>query len=155
MYQLAVSYYNHYGHAEIPALFKTKNGYQKDESGIALGNWCKSQRDHLERLTKERYKKLEQIGFRFTTKKENEENKNNLCIEYGIKYNKHKILKNMSYQELYAKIMFLLDNNMPLEIDGKLHEIFTMCNENVIEKYKISKENLINNYYIERKGKNI
>ena len=55
-----------------------------------------------------------------------------LCNTYGIDYNKYKILDRMSFQELYAKIMFLLDSNLPLETDGKLHPIFTMCNENMI-----------------------
>ena len=51
--------------------------------------------------------------------------------------------------------MFLLDNDLPLETNGKLHEIFTTCNENMILKYMISKEDLTMKYYIERKGKKI
>jgi len=158
MYELAKNYYNRYGNSEIPSKFKTKNGIDYDKDGFSLGAWCRTQRhfnNNLDNLDEERKKKLEEIEFRFTLKKENKKQKELLCQTYEINYKKHKILSSISYQELYAKIMFLIDNNYPLEINDKLHEIFYMSNENMILKYMISKEDLIMKYYIERKGKRV
>ena len=168
-YELVLAYYNHYGHSEIPDRFKTKDGIIRlkdkdivpnDRTIVDLGAWCGRQRikfknyQHgIDSKMDEKKQKLELIGFRFNNNKENKEEKIELCNTYGIDYNKYKILDRMSYQELYAKIMFLLDSNLPLETDGKLHPIFTMCNENMMINYGISKEELITNYYINRKGR--
>ena len=66
-YRLARTYYKHYGNLEIPARFKTINGYEYDESGIALGSWIRQQktdfRDGI--LKEERKNKLEQLGMKF------------------------------------------------------------------------------------------
>ena len=43
-YNLAKAYYEHYGNSEIPAGYKTINGYEPDENGIALGNWLTNQK---------------------------------------------------------------------------------------------------------------
>ena len=131
--------------------------YEYDENGYYLGGWCRKQRKRFEKKTleSEKNEKLKLICFRFNNKKENELEKNNLCYSYGIEYSKHKILKNIPYSEIYAKIMFLIDNNLQIEQNGELHEIFTMSNENMIIKYAISKEEILMKYYIERKGKKI
>ena len=158
MYNLAKKYYEHNGHSEIPGNFKTKDGINFDENGEPLGEWCKNLRVSLKNYkpaenenTDERIKQLDLIEFRYKLRKETETEKIELCQTHNINYNKHKILAKMSYQELYAKIMFLLDSNILLEIDGKLHPIFTMCNENMMINYGISKEELIKNYYINKK----
>lgn len=151
------TYYKHHGHSKVIYNFKTSNGYEHDENGINLGLWCWAQRKkiRLGTLEPEKIQKLELLNFRLATKKETEKDKDNLCNLYGIEYKKHKTLSSISYQELYAKIMFLIDNNYPLETNDKLHEIFYMSNENMILKYMISKEDLIMNYYINKKGKNV
>jgi hypothetical protein len=154
-YQLLISYYNKHGHSNVPQHFKTFNGKESNENGVTLGIWCNRQRQNKDKLSEERRQKLELIEFRFNTREENEENKKNLCSKYGIEYDKHKILKKMSYQELYAKIMYLIDNGYSLLDGDKLHEIFSMSNENMILKYMISKEELITNYYINKKGKKV
>lgn len=155
MYQLAAIYYKHYGHSEIPHNFKTTNGIDYSKDGIELGSWRFRQRQHQDKLTEERRMKLELIEFRFITKKDNEEQKKQLCMTYGIDYEQYEFLRKISYQELYAKIMFLLEYNYPLVTEGNLHEIFTMSNENMTLKYMINKEDMIMNYYIKRKGKNV
>ena len=71
-YNLAKIYYEHYGNLEIPVKFKTINGIEYDENGIALGGWLKRQRQTYQgkrsyKITGERIKKLEQIGMRFET----------------------------------------------------------------------------------------
>lgn len=43
-YELARLYYEHYGNLEIPQSFKTVNGYDYDENGVALGSWIGTQR---------------------------------------------------------------------------------------------------------------
>ena len=49
--------------------------------------------------------------------------------------------------------MCFSDNGYSLVVDDKLYETFGMSNENMILKYMISKEELITEYYINRKGK--
>ena len=43
-YELAKAYYEKNGHLFIPYSFKTINGYEYDENGIALGTWIAKQR---------------------------------------------------------------------------------------------------------------
>ena len=66
-YNLAESYYNHYGHLNIPRNFKTTNGYEYDEEGINLGSWINKKRQAYRgqgthKLTEEQKKLLEKIG---------------------------------------------------------------------------------------------
>lgn len=42
-YNLALNYYRHYHSITIPAEFKTLNGYEYQENGIALGEWLIAQ----------------------------------------------------------------------------------------------------------------
>ncbi len=66
-YELAKKYYEHHGDLEIPKNFKTINGYEYEESGVALGNWINSQRRAYKNnnLESERHDKLVLIGMRF------------------------------------------------------------------------------------------
>ena len=77
-YELAKAYYDHYGDLEISANFKTKNGYEYDENGVALGKWINTQRDAFKgngryKISKEQIKLLKEIGMRFETKNYGEE----------------------------------------------------------------------------------
>ena len=83
-YKLAKTYFEHYGNLEIPQGFKTINGYDYDENGIALGIWLAKQRqaykgDSTNKITPTQIKLLEEIGMRFETA-----NRNKIWIE---KYN--------------------------------------------------------------------
>lgn len=69
-----------------------------------------------------------------------------LCTELNIDVNKNKELLNKSYSEVYSKIRFLLDNNIPLQINNKLNDIFFMTDINMQKKYNISIDELINKY---------
>ena len=155
MYKLAKTYYDHYGNSEIPQRFKTKNGYEHDEEGIKLGIWITNQRKYQENLLEERRKKLELIGFRFLTKKENKEKIIELCNLYRIDYQKNRFILKIPYPELYAKINFLIDNNYEISINEKLHPIFYMSNIDMQQQYGISKEELIMQYYINKKGRGV
>ena len=69
-YNLAKTYYEHYGNLEIPANFKTINGYEPDENGIALGSWISEQRrkyreKNYKKISKEQIQRLEDIGMIF------------------------------------------------------------------------------------------
>jgi len=77
-YELAKKYYEHYGNLEIPHLFKTINGYEYDENGIALGCWLERRRTQYKinghgYLTQEQIQLLKEIGMRFETKNNEDE----------------------------------------------------------------------------------
>ena len=63
-YELAKAYYNHHNNLEVPSMFKTINGYEYDENGVALGNWINTQRNEYKnhKMTKDKIKLLEEIG---------------------------------------------------------------------------------------------
>ena len=64
-YNLAKAYYEHYGNLEISARFKTINGYDYDENGVALGTWIGAQRQDFDKLTEEQINLLNKIGMRW------------------------------------------------------------------------------------------
>ena len=94
-YNLAASYYEHYGNLEIPFKFKTKNGYEYDDKGVSLGFWINNQRTAYKGkskqvITEEQIKLLEEIEMKWfennVDKKLqneiiNEQNKNKKKIE--------------------------------------------------------------------------
>lgn len=151
MYELAKAYYDHHGNSEIPNKFKTKNGYEYDDEGELLGEWCSRQRSVQEKLSEEQINKLNLIEFRFNIKKEHKDNIIELCNQDNLDIKKYKFLTKMPYQELYAKIAFILDNNYKLEFNGELNPIFEMSDINMQIQYGISKEELITKYYIDKK----
>ena len=77
-YELAKAYFEHNGNLEIPCSYKTLNGYEYVEEGIALGAWLNTQRQAYKgqgsnKITEEQIKLLEEIGMRFETRDNNEE----------------------------------------------------------------------------------
>ena len=77
-YGLAKAYFEHHGNLEIPCSYKTLNGYEYAEEGIALGAWLNTQRQTYKgqgsnKITEEQIKLLEEIGMRFETRDNNEE----------------------------------------------------------------------------------
>ena len=66
MYELAKEFYMKNGSLKISKRFKTVNGYEYDEDGIALGSWIATQRGAYKGqkgiLTSEQIKMLEDIG---------------------------------------------------------------------------------------------
>ena len=77
-YALAKNYYERNGNLEIPARFKTLNGYEYDENGINLGIWIISQRRSYKnvKLSPEKINLLKTIGMRFEIKYNDGWNKN-------------------------------------------------------------------------------
>ena len=77
-YELAKTYFEHHGSLEIPYHYKTLNGYEYTEDGMALGRWITNQRQAYKgqgtyKITKNQIKLLEKIGMRFETRYNNEE----------------------------------------------------------------------------------
>ena len=143
-YELAKAYYEKHRNLKIPKSYET-------ESGIKLGIWIGTQRQSIDRES-ERGKLLESIGMIWNTRKNYNEGLD-ICVENGINYQKNKIILNhISTQELQSKIEFLNANNMPVvDLNGFLVDIFHMSNQDMKEKYGISLEELINEYYITNK----
>ena len=76
-YNLAKAYFEHHGNLEIPYSYKTLNGYEYTDEGIALGVWLNTQRQAYKgvgtcKITEEQIKLLEEIGMRFETRDNNE-----------------------------------------------------------------------------------
>ena len=82
-YELAKAYFEHHGNLEIPQSYKTLNGYEYAEGGIALGVWVITQRQAYKgqgtnKITENQIKLLEEIRIKWflkvgTDKKSQEE----------------------------------------------------------------------------------
>ena len=151
MYVLAESYFKEYGNLKIKQVFKTLNGIDYDEKGYNLGTWINTQRREYkkDKLSKEKIELLNQIGMVWEIKARKGK-KQELCNEYLLPYEK---IKYISYNELYAKTMYLLDNNIDIIIDGKLNPIYNMSNTNMQVIYGVSLEELIEKYQKKEKEK--
>ena len=151
MYELAKKYYKHYGDLKISRKFKTINGYDTDENGYKLGVWISWQRVKYKTgtLSEDKIKKLEEIGMMWNIRKDTD-TKKVLCDKHGIDSS---LVENISYMELFAKINYLLDNNMDIIIDGKLNPIFFMSNENMMMNYGVSLKYMVNIYTKNKKAK--
>ena len=152
MYALAKNNFEKYGSLErITAGYKTLNGIDKDENGYNLGRWLVNQRQSYKigKLSKEKIELLEQIGMVWEIRKRKDK-KQELCSEYLIPYEE---VKNISYNELYVKTMYLLDNNINIIIDDKLNPIYNMSNTNMKVTYGVSLEELIEKYKKKEKEK--
>ena len=121
-YDLAKVYYEHHGNLEVPAKFKTNNGYEYDENGtINLGQWISNQRQRL-RITpeSEQGQKLLQIGMRF------ENIKSTLgwegMYEYAKKYYKH-------HGDLEVLYYFKTNNGYEYDEDGKINLGYWISNQ--------------------------
>ena len=151
MYMLAELYFKEYGNLEISKKFKTLNGTDEDENGYNLGIWLVNQRQMYKKgkLSPERKELLDQIGMIWEIRKRKDKNQE-LCNEYLIPYEE---VENISYNELYAKTMYLLDNNINIIIDDKLNPIYNMSNTNMKVTYGVSLEELIEKYKKKEKEK--
>ena len=72
------------------------------------------------------------------------------CSKYNIPYYG---VESIPYNELYAKTMYLLYNNIPPVVNNKLHPIYNMSNTNMQVNYGISLEELIEKYKEKKKEK--
>jgi len=86
-YNLAIQYYNHYGHLEMPALFKTFDGINEDEKGYKLGVWIQNNRSHFKKgiLKEDRKILLDNIGMVWSV----DQIRWNLMYDLACKYYEH------------------------------------------------------------------
>ena len=103
-YELAKAYYEYHGNLEIPSLFKTVDGYNYDENGVALGRWIMTQRQAYmgtgkRKITGEQIELLKQIGMRFELKNKKHELYHEHLKENLEFLNKAKLLLN-KYSDL-------------------------------------------------------
>ncbi len=167
-YNLAKEYYKHYGNLSVPYHFRTSNGYDYNENGYGLGRWLANQRIAYKNrnipkeeranarrpLSDEQVRKLESIGMIFEIRK-NLQEINVLLENFGINEKKYSFLKRIPIKELKAKINYLIENNQPLIVGDKLHEIFYISNIDLKAKYGIDIKELINNYLVEARTREI
>lgn len=144
-YLLAVNYYNHYGNLKVPVTFKTLDGINYNESGIKLGSWLSMQRTN-KYLEENRIIRLNNIGMIWSIRK-NKTSIINICKKYNININKNKSILKKSYNEVYAKICYLIDLNIPIiDENGIINNIMYISNKNLELNYNINMEYLINKY---------
>ena len=144
LYEQALKFYKQYGAWSEEKLDRINN---KDIMAYgSILTWLKEQRRNPD-LNKDMKKCLSNIGFIFDTDKNIEEIKK-VCIEYNISYEYNKdVLNNISAKEFIIKIRYLLDNRISVvDRNNKLHEIFRMSNQVMIEKYHVSLEELYDKY---------
>ena len=154
MFRIASEFYNNYGHLDVPFGFKTFDGIKHDDEGLELGKWIRNQRINLK--NEDRINKLNAIGMIWIVRTDTEETKD-ICLRHGIDYKENKnIIKRIPKIEFISKSNYLLANGYSIIIDGKLHEIYSMSNVDIKQKYGLSLEEIINNYYtIENKKKGL
>jgi len=165
MYEIAKIYYEQYGYLSVSTEYKVKiegenlivikadDPRYNDEDAIELGKWINRQRQaylgtRSYKMTPERKAMLENIGMIWVVKV-NKEKISDLCNQYKIDIKNNKSIFNKSYNEVYSKIMYILELGINLiNEDGELHEIFYMSDANMQEKYNISLEELIKKYCV-------
>ena len=151
MYKLFLNYYSKNKNISILRNFKTSNGIDKDEDGYHLGSWLSYQRQLYKKglLSQEKINLLEELGIIWDVR-ENINNKKKFCSKYNIPYYG---VESIPYNELYAKTMYLLYNNIPPVVNNKLHPIYNMSNTNMQVTYGVSLEELIEKYKEKKKEK--
>ena len=147
MYALAKVYYETYGNLETPVSFKTLNGKDYDENGVALGMWISNQRQSKKNntLSSERENLLNNIGMIWDIKK-NKSNIEKVCHDYNINYKKYKkSLDSFMVEELLAKLQYITSHNIPIiDESGNLNNILFMSRINLQAQYGIDIVDLIN-----------
>ena len=147
MYALAKVYYETYGNLEIPKSFKTFNGKDYDENGVALGAWIHKQRQNKKKgsLSQEREILLNNIGMIWNTRK-NKSDIEKVCRDYNINYKEYKkSLDSFMVEELLAKLQYLTSHNIPIiDESGNLNKILFMSRINLQAQYGIDIVDLIN-----------
>ena len=96
-YNLAKAYFEHYGNLEIPTIFKTTNGYDYDENGIALGTWIATQRNAYKgqgtnKITPDQIKLLEEIGIKWFSNTSDDKLQKELITEDNLKKKQTEIM---------------------------------------------------------------
>ena len=129
MYNYAKKYYEVHGNLRILSTFKTNDGFTYDPDGkIHLGLWIFNQR-HKTPKDSERGLMLSKIGMIWNFE-ENKKKVQDLCIKYGIDYQKNKaLLDNISIDILEARVQFLGKQNDLLMKNDILNDNYSFFEE--------------------------
>ena len=143
-YELAKTYYEHYGNLEIPLRFKTFDGINetKDENGINLGQWISTQRKAYKgkgksKITEEQIELLNKIGMRWVSFDKENIKKEVFDIYYLVK----DLINNYNldrFNEIYDKINIIINKNK-LSIDIKDLLVFIKTENNLKDNYSYEK----------------
>ncbi len=147
-YILAKNYYNYYNHLNIRTDFKTSDGINEDINGYNLGSWIYLQRKkyNREELDDIKIMLLDSIGMIWDINK-NYASIKELLKELNLNPRRYsKYFKHMSYLEFEGKVRYLMNNGISIVRGDEIHEIFNMSDANLLVKYKISRNDIINNY---------
>ena len=147
MYGYAEIYFKFYNNLNVPKNFKTNNGYEFDENGnVNLGLWINTQRKN-KKLSFNKMILLDYIGMIWKIN-ENRILVFDLCEEYGINYKKNSVvLSLLAFNTFNVKIKFLIDQGISIfDKKGKLHEIFSMNDNDMKKEYGYNLKDLINKY---------
>ena len=146
-YNLVKIYYETYDNSKIPQSFKTFNGKDYDENGVALGRWINKQRLSKKKgsMSLDREILLNNIGMIWDTKN-NKPDIEKVCHDYNINYKKYeKSLDSFMVEELLAKLQYLTSHNIPIiDESGNLNSILFMSRINLQAQYGIDIVDLIN-----------
>ena len=124
--------------------------------GTPINDFWKKKRDKIENELNTNLKY--QVGYEraklivgvYKDKNRRDENKVNIkkiCKYYNMDINKNKSLLIKSCNEVYAKICYLIDNNISFcDNNGIVNELFFMSDINMQAKNNISIKELIENY---------
>lgn len=148
MYEYAKKYSDYYGSLDINEKFATDDGINYKEDGkVKLGRWVKKQREII-KPNSPRGILLTKIGMVWDPN-DNKKLIHDLCRKYMIDIEVNFLLINrLSFQEFEAKINYCLDNNIPIMNNCReLIDIFYLLNDQLKEKYNITKEELIEDYF--------
>jgi len=136
------------------------------KKGVKLGSWINTQRIKYDKLIDVQKEKLDLIGVKVSIRK-NKEKLIEICEQYKLDYKKNKFLiKNISYQEVVAKINYLIEQKRIQDEQGIIKEdiyefinrnikIFEMTSANMKLVLGIDKQELIQNYYINYNKSNL
>ena len=128
MYEYAKIYYEHYNNLEVPARFRTNDGYTYEEDGkIRLGRWIDDQRRNVPQES-ERGCLLSKKGMRFETKKAN-------TLSWKEMYGYAKIYYE-HYSDLEVPARFRTNDGYTYEEDGKIRlgQWISKQRQNVLEE---------------------
>ncbi len=144
------AYKQYYGDMNIPIEFKSINGVDYDEDGFNLYSWLLFQRkkklmydNQVELLNElEKEKKFRSVRRKLYFKK-----------HYGfLDEESEKIIDRLPLQALIAKTNYLIDNDMTIVKEGKLHEIYAMNSKDMQKKYNVDLKELIHKYCYDKKA---
>lgn len=134
-YNLACKYYEYHHNLEIPQKFKTKNGYECDDDGIALGTWINTQRQYYknEKLSQDKIRLLETIGMKFEKSVQDIQWKNTYKLACNY-YRKH--------HDLEISINFKTKSGYEYEGDGVALGVWISTQRRAYKNEKLSQDRI-------------